>query len=90
MPSPVTLTDVLPAGLRAVSISAHVPKGYAVNESVPIACSLEKLTCTVEGTYEVNADGTHEVLPKDVPRSARSKCASAWSWKAPRRARRTG
>jgi hypothetical protein len=65
--SPVTLTDVLPAGLRAVSISAHVPKGYAVNESVPIACSLEKLTCTVEGTYEVNADGTHEVLPKAVP-----------------------
>jgi len=54
--SPVEVQDVLPAGLRAVSVSGGVPEGEADGERtfVPIACRLGSgslVGCTAEGSY---------------------------------------
>jgi hypothetical protein len=46
--SPVTLVAVLPAGLRAVSISAE--SGYGNGSRGPVTCTLKTLTCTFTGT----------------------------------------
>jgi hypothetical protein len=50
---PVTITDRLPAGLKAVSIEGsageHLTEGGASADENPLECSLESLSCTYTG-----------------------------------------
>lgn len=49
---PVTVSDVLPAGLRATGIAGTAPKdgvGSSLGETVALTCSLEHLSCESSG-----------------------------------------
>jgi hypothetical protein len=47
---PATITDVLPAGLRATGIAGSEPKhGGALGETVTLSCSLEQVSCEGPG-----------------------------------------
>jgi hypothetical protein len=54
----VTITDALPAGLRAIGITA-VAGGTGADARGPVKCSAAKLTCEY-GVFEEN--GSHEVI----------------------------
>jgi uncharacterized repeat protein (TIGR01451 family) len=60
---PVTVADVLPAGLRATGIAGSAPKrGGSLGETVALSCSLEHLSCEAPGplaaydTIEIRVD----------------------------------
>lgn len=49
----ITLTDALPAGLRAVAIAGSEPvHGGALGETVPLVCSLEHVNCKATAPVE--------------------------------------
>jgi hypothetical protein len=57
--APVTVADHLPPGLEAVAIEAF--SGGSSNGPLnrgPVSCSITSLTCTYEGTYENESEGT--------------------------------
>jgi hypothetical protein len=48
--NPVTITDVVPSGLKAVGISARVPDGNSSNTFIALQCTTPSLTCTFTET----------------------------------------
>jgi len=46
---PITITDKLPAGLKAISIEGNTDEGLTRQRLYPLECSLEHLSCTFNG-----------------------------------------
>ncbi len=57
---PITLTDKLPKGLKAVAIEGYVNEAVTLQYEYPLECSLESLSCTFTGE---NSDGAISVPP---------------------------
>jgi hypothetical protein len=47
--SPAVVSDVLPAGLKAVAVSARVPEGDSITAYVPLECSIATVSCSFPG-----------------------------------------
>jgi hypothetical protein len=64
----VTITDKLPAGLKAAGIEAIAGVSSGIGSQGPVKCSSTTLTCTFGGTFErVNGKGETEVVPEVLP-----------------------
>ncbi|HEY5193364.1 MAG TPA: hypothetical protein VIJ39_05765 [Solirubrobacteraceae bacterium] len=52
---PITMTDMLPAGLKAVAIEGDTDEGLTRERNYPLECSLEALRCTFTGKNNAGA-----------------------------------